>query len=51
MRQMMIRKAVLTAVAALGLGFGFAAQAEEGPALPKENWSFYGVFGTFDRAA
>ena len=25
--------------------------AEEGPALPNVNWSFSGLFGTFDRAA
>ncbi len=33
----------------LGLGSG-AAQAAEGVAIPSHNWSFSGLFGTFDRA-
>ena len=34
-----------------GLSFALPAGAEEESALPKQNWSFSGAFGTFDRAA
>src|SRR6266851_687170 len=34
----------------VALGFGVAAAAEEAK-LPSEQWSFDGVFGTYDRAA
>jgi ubiquinol-cytochrome c reductase cytochrome c1 subunit len=51
MRKIVLRKNVLAAVAALSLGLSFSARAEEEPSLPKQDWSFYGVFGTFDRAA
>ena len=37
--------------AALALFFGAAAHAQEAPAAPHQQWSFNGVFGTFDRAA
>ncbi|MBU0726562.1 MAG: cytochrome c1 [Alphaproteobacteria bacterium] len=40
----------LTAIALL-LAVPAVAQAAEGVALPKQNWSFGGLFGTFDRAA
>jgi ubiquinol-cytochrome c reductase cytochrome c1 subunit len=45
-----MRKAFLGAAGALLLGLGAAQAAEEAP-LPKEKWSFEGMFGTFDRAA
>jgi ubiquinol-cytochrome c reductase cytochrome c1 subunit len=42
----------LVLAAALAVGFaGAAAAAEEAPHPPKQEWSFNGVFGTFDRAA
>ena len=37
----------LTALLSLGSG---AVQAAEGVAIPKQDWSFSGLFGTFDRA-
>ena len=40
----------LTAIALL-LAVPAVAQAAEGVAVPKQNWSFGGLFGTFDRAA
>jgi len=45
------RLALALAVAlAAGLGAG-AATASEGAELPKQHWSFDGLFGTYDRAA
>jgi cytochrome c1 len=48
-----MRKIILAAGAAglLSLGVAASASAEETVALPKEAWSFEGVFGTFDRAS
>lgn len=50
----MMRFMSLAAVAALfgtlAAGPAFAAEAEM-PKLPKQDWSFHGPFGTFDRAA
>lgn len=45
----MLKKIILAAGFTLGLMSG--AQASEGVALPKQDWSFYGIFGTYDRAA
>jgi ubiquinol-cytochrome c reductase cytochrome c1 subunit len=48
----MVRVRILAAAVAAGLGLVLAAQAgaaEGGGELPKENWSFSGPFGTFDR--
>lgn len=45
----MLKKIILAAGLTLGLMSG--AQASEGVALPKQDWSFYGIFGTYDRAA
>jgi ubiquinol-cytochrome c reductase cytochrome c1 subunit len=43
---------VLVAMLALGSAFAGAARAEdETPALPHQEWSFQGIFGTYDRAA
>jgi ubiquinol-cytochrome c reductase cytochrome c1 subunit len=43
---------VLTAALALGFGFVGAARAqEEAPSPPHQQWSFEGVFGTYDPAA
>lgn len=43
---------LLTGVLVAGLGLGTsAAQAAESVPPPKQDWSFGGVFGTFDRAA
>jgi cytochrome c1 len=47
-----MRKLALAVVAAaLALGSGAALAAEGAPAPPHQNWSFEGVFGTYDRAA
>lgn len=46
----MTRKAVLSALAALVLAT-LPAAAAEAPKLPKQAWSFEGVFGAFDRAS
>lgn len=51
MRRPVIAAAFVAALALLG---GIAAPAravEEAPELPRQRWSFDGVFGTFDRAA
>jgi ubiquinol-cytochrome c reductase cytochrome c1 subunit len=49
---MPVRLAFLAAAAAIGLGSGGAARAAEGALAPIErNWSFDGLFGSFDRAA
>lgn len=45
----MLKKIILAA--GLTLGLISSAQAAEGVALPKQDWSFYGIFGTYDRAA
>ena len=45
----MNRLCVLGLTALLGLASG-AAQAAEGVAIPKQDWTFSGLFGTFDRA-
>ena len=51
----MLKKLVLAAGLALGLvsgGLVSGAQAAGGEvSLPKQSWGFYGVFGTYDRAA
>jgi ubiquinol-cytochrome c reductase cytochrome c1 subunit len=50
----MMRKHLIALAAALALagGFGVTARAqEEAPPPPHQEWSFYGVFGTYDRAA
>ena len=48
-----MRKLVLALAGAAALAFSaagsFAEEAKEAP-LPKVNWSFYGIFGTYDRA-
>ncbi|HLI13047.1 MAG TPA: cytochrome c1 [Alphaproteobacteria bacterium] len=47
-----MRKFLLIAAAAAGLASAGAAQAQEPPQVIKHlDWSFYGIFGTFDRAA
>jgi ubiquinol-cytochrome c reductase cytochrome c1 subunit len=50
----MMRKHLIALAAALALagGFGVTARAqEEAPPPPHQEWSFYVVFGTYDRAA
>jgi ubiquinol-cytochrome c reductase cytochrome c1 subunit len=48
----MRRSLIALAVASGFLGFGAAtASAAEGVALPHQEWSFQGLFGTYDRAA
>jgi ubiquinol-cytochrome c reductase cytochrome c1 subunit len=48
----MMRKLLLAAAAALAFPIaGAAFAAEEGQVIEKQDWSFYGIFGTFDRAA
>jgi ubiquinol-cytochrome c reductase cytochrome c1 subunit len=45
-------KKLLIGVLAAGLGLTLTtAKAAEGVALPKQDWSFGGILGTFDRAA
>ena len=47
-----MKKIMLGAAAALmGLGLISSAQAAAGLSLPKQEWSFTGVFGSFDNAA
>jgi ubiquinol-cytochrome c reductase cytochrome c1 subunit len=41
----------LSALAALLLLGSVSAHANEGPALPKQPWTFDGMFGTYDRAS
>lgn len=49
---MSVRLASVAAAAVIGLGFGGPAQAAEDALAPIErNWSFDGLFGSFDRAA
>lgn len=43
--------ALAAALALLGGGAGTAQAQEEAPAPPRQEWSFNGVFGTYDRAA
>lgn len=50
MRRSLIAAAAGCGIALLGLG-ALPAAASEGVALPKEEWSFQGIFGTYDRAA
>ncbi len=47
----MPRPAVAALAAALALLGAAAAQAQEAPSPPRQEWSFDGVFGTYDRAA
>src|SRR5690606_23009780 len=49
----LMRKLVLSLATAGALAFGSAGslQASEGAGLVKHDWSFNGVFGTFDRGA
>jgi len=44
-----MRRSILGAAVALALATG-AASAAEGPKLPAQDWSFDGIFGTYDRA-
>jgi len=47
-----MRKLLAAAATALACCFGWAASAaDEGSQIQHETWSFYGIFGTFDRAA
>lgn len=47
-----MKRAFLALAFAVGIGAATSARAaEETPPLPDQNWSFEGVFGTFDRAA
>jgi ubiquinol-cytochrome c reductase cytochrome c1 subunit len=46
-----MRRAFWAAAIVLALAAPAAAQDETTPPLPHPNWSFTGVFGTFDRAA
>jgi ubiquinol-cytochrome c reductase cytochrome c1 subunit len=46
-----MRPVRLAAIGALLVLAGAPAMAQETPALPKQNWSFSGPLGTFDRAA
>src|SRR5438045_6287634 len=49
-----MRRPVLTLLLAIILGCGFAGMAqaeEEAKTPPHQQWSFEGVFGTYDRAA
>lgn len=47
-----MKKLALSITAAVGLLFSAsAASAAEGVALPEQDWSFSGFFGTYDRAA
>ncbi|MDH5749204.1 MAG: cytochrome c1 [Rhodospirillales bacterium] len=45
-----MKKYILSAVLMMAIS-SQTAMASEGAALPKQDWSFSGVFGTFDRAA
>ena len=45
-----MRAPVLALAAALALAGAASASAAEGVKVPKQSWSFSGVFGTFDRA-
>ena len=46
-----MRAGLIISTLALGLGLASAAAAAEQPAMKPIDWSFNGVFGTFDRAA
>ncbi len=45
-----MRASVLALAAVLALAGAASASAAEGVKVPKQSWSFAGVFGTFDRA-
>ena len=49
MRKTMFKKAVFAVAAAISLGLTVSARAQDEPHFSKQDWSFYGVFGTFDR--
>ena len=46
-----MRKAMISAAAAVLMGFAGPALAAGGVEIPKREWSFQGIFGTYDRAA
>lgn len=46
-----MRRSLIALAVSCGLLGAGAASAAEGVALPHEQWSFHGIFGTYDRAA
>lgn len=46
-----MRAALLAVIGAAGLSLGAAAMAQEAPDAPHQDWSFAGLFGTFDRGS
>ena len=46
-----MRKAIVSLAAALTLSGAVSAAASEGVEIPTRDWSFQGIFGTYDRAA
>lgn len=47
-----MRRLALAGLAAVAIGVaGLDARAAEGPELPRQEWSFQGLFGTFDQGA
>jgi ubiquinol-cytochrome c reductase cytochrome c1 subunit len=51
MREIVKRKTLFAAAAVLGLGLCVTARAADEPAVAHQDWSFDGVFGSFDRGA
>jgi len=48
----MLRHGLAAAVLAVfALAPALARAADESPPLPRQEWSFYGIFGTYDRAS
>jgi ubiquinol-cytochrome c reductase cytochrome c1 subunit len=47
----MLKRSLIAAALALTLGQAVPALAHEGEKLPEVDWSFYGPFGTYDRAS
>ncbi|MDA0661610.1 MAG: cytochrome c1 [Proteobacteria bacterium] len=46
-----MRKAIITLISAVAFGAAGQAMAAGGVEIPKRDWSFEGVFGTYDRAS
>lgn len=51
MSRIMKSRRLLALTAALSIAFATSAGANTAPTLPKQDWSFSGMFGTFDRAS
>ena len=46
-----MRKAIITLISAVAFGVTGQAMAAGGVEIPKRDWSFQGIFGSYDRAS